>query len=399
MSNKKKFVLCIIGILFIIVVLFAMQHILVYSIRDNHINRDIYILSTKGSYEYSPTEKDNFVVANSEKIYICFADKVYEYVDDDNLNLFIKCEAKPTHMAVTDRYLIYSVTEFYTCRVDLESGHREYLLKDMEVGGIFVVDDDYFINVTGIYVGGDYNSANKMYLFEGESTSAIEIPLEGQEKCEDKSLAGYDEVLKYTYGEYDVYIGANPGRTSSAYKAVVDNGNINSFAREGVFFLDGKVISFFGGKYNIGQNHNELYSIEQGNIGVFGCMSSVYNDRIYSVVQVGKGYTAGAPNPASVKYDVLLEISPDGHEDILYKTTKKQRIVGYDIENNKVIVYQNNGNVYAIDLNDNEKTRLMKLGKADTSLYFEWINDRLFVFEEYEYNKFKLVGSSIIATE
>ncbi len=392
MSNKK-IVLCIIGILFIIATILVMQHILVYSIRDNYISRDIYILSTKGSYEYSPTEEDDFVVANSDKIYICLEDKVYEYVDDDKLNLLVECEAKPTHMAVTDRYLIYSVTELYTCRVDLENGHREYLLKDMEADGIFVVDDDYFIKVAGIYTDGDYNSVNEMYLFEGESTSAIEIPLEGQEKCDDKSLAGYDEVLKYTYGEYDVYIGANPGRTSSAYKAVVKDGNINSFAREGVFFLDGQVMSFFSGRYNIGQNHNELYSIKQRNIGVFGCMSSVYNDRIYSVVQVGKGHTAGAPNPASVKYDVLLEISCDGNENILYKTAKKQRIVGYDIENDKVIVYQNNGNVYAIDLEDNEKTKLMKIGKGKTSLYFEWADDRLFVFEEYGYSEFRFVGS------
>lgn len=392
MSSKKKYYGIII-ILFIIVAFFSMKHILAYVILDNYIRRDIYILSTKGSYEYSPTEGENLVVANSDKTYICLEDKVYEYIDDDNLNLLIECEAKPTHMAVTDRYLIYSVAEYYTCRVDLKSGRREYLLKDMGVDGIFVVDDDYFIKVTGIYADGEYNSTNELYLFEGESTSAIEIPLEGQEKCEDKSLAGYDEVLKYTYEEYDVYIGANPGRTSSSYKAVVKDENIYNFEREGVFFLDGHVVSFFSSRYNIGQNDNELYSIKGSNIGVFGCMSSVYNDRIYSVVQVGKGFTAGAPNPDMIMYDVLLEISADGYENILYKTTKKQRIVGYDIEKNQVIIYQNNGKIYAISLENNNKTKLMELDKADANLYFEWADDRLFVFEEYEYSKFRFVGS------
>ncbi len=164
--------------------------------------------------------------------------------------------------------------------------------------------------------------------------------------------------------------------------AIKKGEKLYSLVVDAQYLINEEIVSF-GDKNYVYGDKNEIIKIEDyEKYGIFSQMSAMYDGEIYSVIQIGTGYKAGGPNPEKVYCDVLMNISPAlGEENILYKTDVASRIVGFDIEKNLVILFNEKGQVCSLNLETKEEKVLMQINKGTTPLLFQWSNDRLFVFE------------------
>lgn len=398
----KKIIKCI--VLFIIALLGLIAVVILTTFLSKvfdgtgNVKNDVYVLEVKDCAGLNNDRPNCFVTASDDRIFLFSGHVIYEYSEGDLVAVKDLGEKNIKYMAATDKYLIYSTGDSRTYRLDIETKETIILFEYLIIDGIYVNGDDYFISVTGEYKDSDMAYFSETYLFEDDETEGIKLGTY-LEECDEteECLAGYEVVLKGEYENYTIYGGNKKGSSNNYMAFVQTQDGLCLLGKQAVYLLDGRLLSFDGREYVFDSKLYEMKILRDEVVGVFASLSTLYDDKIYALCQVGNGYTAGKPNPITNKYDALVQISPvDGEEKIIYKTDKtKCRIVGFDMPNNVIYLYNSDGEVCRMDLSTKEETVLMDGISGENQLYFEWCADRLFVFEEetaYGYN-YKFIGA------
>lgn len=370
------FLLAILGIIIIFkvvsmgIVTFVAKE---YSSQFVSVGRDVDIIKVNDS---SVNCNYSMVESNGERTFISSDNVIYEWISDDELVEIKKLDSYVKAMGVTEKYLILTIHNGGTYRIDIDSWVETELLLDKSVDNVIVAGDDYFLVQSGEYIDDDYRSHRNLYMFTGEDTKGVEIPLGESFKMSNEKFFGYDEVIECERGEYTIYSGDN------RYIAIKKDNEIYSLVDDAQFLVGGNIVSFGDKGYVYGGKKQNIIIEDYKRYGIFSQMSMMYNEEVYSVIQVGTGYKAGSPNPDKVYCDILMSISPKiGKEKLIYKTDDASRIVGFDIKKDLVILYNKNSQVCSLNLETKEKKILMQLQKNSTPLLFQWSRGRLFVFE------------------
>ena len=387
----------IIGLLALAIVVVLITVLTKVYENSGNVKNDVYVLEVKDCAGVSDDRRNCFVTASDEHTFLFSEHVIYGYSEGKLITVKDLGQEDIEYMVATDKYLIYYTGDAITYRINIETREEDILFEDLFVDGIYVNGNDYFISG-----GGSHKEENKetyfheTYLFEDDEIEGIKLGTYLEEYDEiEECLAGYELVLKGEYGNYTIYGGHKKGSTSNVLAFVQTEDELCLFGKQAVYLLDGRLLSFDGREYVFDGKSYEIQILYDERVGVFANLSTLYDDKIYALCQVGTGYTAGKPNPTRNKYDVLVQISPiDGEEKIIYKTDKtKSRIVGFDMPNNVIYLYNSDGEVCRTDLSTNEETVLMDGISEENRIYFEWCADRLFVFEEEDSFDYKFIGA------
>lgn len=395
LSKFQKQVICTTAI---VITLLALVMILPLVFRSTgNVKYDIYVLDVKDGGSQSVNTSEGFVAASSEHTFLFSGHIIYEYFDGKLDAVKDLGQENIQYMAVTDDYLIYYTTgSDMTYRMDIETREEIGILEYMVVDGIYVYGNDYFISVAGKYKDSERTYFSETYLFEGDDVKGIKLETFLKENdVTTERLAGYEVMLKGEYGRYTIYGGRVHGSSTDMISFVETEDGLCLLENQAVYVFDGKLLSFGRNEYVLDGETYTLYTLREESVGVFASLTARYGDKIYTLYQVGTGYTAGKPNPITNKYDVLVQISPvEGKEDVIYKTNgAKERIVGFDMTKEVVYLYNSDGEVCSVDLETNQETVLLDNVFGRNRLYFEWCGDRLFVFKDTEAFDYEFVGA------
>lgn len=364
---------------------------------SGNVKNDVYVLAVKDCAGLSEDRLSCFVTASSEHIFLFSENIIYEYSDGNIITVKDLGQEDIEYMVATDKYLIYYTGNAVTYRIDIETGKEVILFDNLFVDGIYVNGNDFFISGGGVYKENNKDTHfHETYLFENDDIEGKKLETYLEEcNVTDECLAGYDVVLKGEYGNYTIYGGQKKGSSSNVIAFVQTEDGLCLFGKQAVYMLDGSLLSFNSREYVFAGKSYEMQILDDERVGVFASLSTLYDDKIYALCQVGNGYTAGKPNPIRNKYDALVQISPiDGEEEIIYKTDHtKNRIVGFDMSSNVIYLYNFDGEVCRMDLSTQKETVLMDGISKQNRLYFEWCADRLFVFEDDGSFNYKFIGA------
>ncbi|MBO5390075.1 MAG: hypothetical protein J6A59_18435 [Lachnospiraceae bacterium] len=355
------------------------------------VGRDVSVLSVDGSHGEADEITDRFVVSNGKDTFIYDDGYLCEYIDDNNI---IKIKEigteKLRHMAINDKYLLYGTYD-HTYRYDIESGEEISVLNNIYVEQIAAIDGTFFVETQYLKVGSEKKIYNKLLVLGEDATQFVEIPIDEPQKEYDEAHIEGIPVYETVYEDYCIYIGDVPGNTNDVL-AVEKNGEMYAFRAEAIFMIKAHMVTMDDGRYMYNGTSYGIDEIEGEEVRNFACLSSKYKDDIYTVVRKGRGHNMEDANPSSVKDEYLVKISPETNTTkVLYEANNKTRILGFDVEANKVYLLNNKGLIYMQDLDTEEKADVVKLDGSVGNLYVEWCNDKLYVFE-YN-NGYKLVGS------
>ena len=328
-SGLNKILKCIastiIALLALVTVVVLTTALIKFYGSSGNVKNDVFVLEVKDRAGLSDDRRNCFVTASAERIFLFSEHVIYEYSEGDLITVKDLGQEDIEYMVATDKYLIYYTGNAITYRINIETGEEDILFEDLFVDGIYVNGNDYFISG-----GGSHKEENKetyfheTYLFEDDEIEGIKLGTYLEEYDEiEECLAGYELVLKGEYGNYTIYGGHKKGSTSNVIAFVQTEDGLCLFGKKAVYLLDGRLLSFDGREYVFDGKSYEMQILHNESVGVFASLSTLYDDKVYALCQVGNGYTAGKPNPISNKYDVLVQISPtDGEEKIIYKTDR-----------------------------------------------------------------------------
>lgn len=355
------------------------------------VGRDINILSVYGSHGDAGALTERLAVSNGKDTFIYDDGCLCQYIDDDNIiTIKVLGEQRLDTMAITDKYLLY-YTYGHTYRYDIETGEEVSILDDIYVEQITAIDNTFFITTDHIGSDSPLEIYNYLVILEGDDVKGIEIPIDTPQQEYGETHIEFISMYTTVYEEYCIYIGDMPGSRNSVL-AVEKDGELYSFWKDAIFIVDGHMVTMDDGRYMYNGVSYGIQGIREEKMRHYACMSSQYNDDIYTVVRKGTGYTMEYANPIAVEDEYLVKISPTCcTEEVLYKADNKTRIVGFNVETNKVYLINDKDLIYMQDLETNAKENIVKLDSSVGKLYFEWCNNKLFVFE-YD-DGYKLIGS------
>lgn len=355
------------------------------------VGRDVSILSVDGSRGEAYEITDRLVVSNGKDTFMYDDGYLCQYVDDNNI-IKIKDlgKEKLRHMAINDKYLMYGTYD-HTFRYDIESGEEISILENIYVEQIASIDGAFLVETQYLEVDSDKKIYNNLLILSEDATKLAEIPIDEPQKEYGETHIEGIPVYETIYEDYSIYIGDVAGNTNDVL-AVKKDGQMYAFRAEAIFMVENHMVTMDDGKYMYDGTTYGIDTIKGKEVRNFACLSSQYNDDIYTVVRKGRGRNMEDANPSSVEDEYLVKISPKTNEsEVLYKANNKTRILGFDVEAGKVYLLNDKGLIYMQDLATEEKEDVVKLDSSVGNLYVEWCNDKLFVFEYSQ--GYKFVGS------
>lgn len=399
-SNRKKrgilktliIVATVVGaLIYIVPKLLLLLFIYVFAPDLNDVSRNINVLSVAGSYGNTGEYVSRLVVSNGDDTYIYQEGCICKYIDDDNaVPIAEAVEGRIYHMAINDKYLLYNTYD-QIFRYDLATGEEILLLDDISVDQIMVVDNVFFVQTDKSDALGVSKDYNYLIAFEGDDTHGERLSLDADYESYGEKHIEDIPMYKTSYKDYTIYIGDMPWK-ERAVIAIEKDSILYPFRDEAVFMIDGHMVTLDEGQYMYEGKLYDIKSTKEEHIRHYACMSCLYNDEIYILTREGHGYTALYPNPIAVKEEYILKISPDkGRDEILYKADEKSRIAGFDIEAGKIYLIDKKDVISMQDIETQKREKITCIPDLHMTLYFEWCNDRLFIFG-YD-GDYKLLGS------
>lgn len=356
----------------------------------------VLVMSVKDSIGFltAPPNMD-LTCENSKTIYIALEHGIYEYCDG-SLTLIHALEDKKyaVSVACTEKYLIYMDNEYDTFRLDLSTGEKTQLFERKAVD-IFAFEDDFFVKM---YTPQEENSAYKLYIFEGDSLDKVELsPFL-------KNGVQYDSYIKGKYKDYELF-GYYDSEFNSYYSRIVKLKGKQICQEDATYYINDSILNF-GFKDGRCMNYyydNQSYEIKalkdfsEYKYCIYGAFSTVYNDKLYTMVQFGTGGRYyGEPNPSYSGGDAIICLSPLQETDsMIYKTEDSyERIVGFDIEADVVYVYNDEyAEIRKVDMSTGEYAVIRDNLPTDTILHFEWCGDKLFIIDNCGYVYYTFVDA------
>ena len=337
------------------------------------------------------------VCANDTDIYIYLdQDGIYRYVSDDKLELVKNlgdsyCQA----IACTNCYIIFIDETGKPYRLDLKT-KEELSLLDQEAYRIYANGEDFFIE----------DSDGILWLFQGDSAEGVNIDQYMKTHC---SLTEEDSNVSCTYNDYTFY-GSSKSEEISIF--LIEKGNWQESAGDYESCkLEDDIVYFTFHMEQAGEEREQtawchykdsktavLPDIDMEE-AFLNNLSVVNDNKIYSLVKYGMEFKE--PVGWYPTKEALLMVSPTDHAEnscIFSVDIDHERIIGMDIENNRIYLYNagssvSGGKIYEVDITNNEKTLLKKDIDNTGILHFSWEGDRLFIMKESGTGRFSLVGT------
>lgn len=376
----------IIGALIIIVPKLLLYLLIRFISPDlNEVERRIVISDVAGS------NTNHIMASNGKETFVYVDGNICKYIDDNNIVIIKEMNGEDLrHICVSDKYLVYD-TYSQTYRYDIATGKEIKLLENISIDYIACIDNVFFVKTDTSELYTENKNYNYLIVYEGDDTEGVKIDVDVPDESYGENHIENIPMYKSTYKDYSIYIGYMTYNEMDVI-AIEKDGVMHSFREEAIFMVDNHMVTMDLGKYKYNNQTHNIKAIQEDSMKYFACMSCLYNDDIYVVTREATGHTRFDTAPDAVEEDYLLKISPkDGREYVLYKADKETRIVGFNIEKNKIFLINKEGQIYMQDLTSGAKENITKVEDEKLTLYFKWCNDRLFIFGHNQ--EFWLIGS------
>lgn len=383
MKKKRGIIWIFVGVTIIIIGLLIVKTVLKDNIakrNEERANNQIVVGGVKDCLgEEQESLVSQIVCSNSEDTYIALNTKIYRCVDGE-LEQILETDGKQIDkIACTDKYIIYFAGDVVN-RVDLQNGTQHTLFEEAFSVSIIANEADYIIT----YNMDDKDDKNyQWFLFCGDDTQGVELT-RYLEKVDDKSAYGIYEGYEI-YGLWDE--GIESYYISLIKKDDWQMANVDNC----VCVVKGEILSSKvendGVYYEYGNNEYSLDildTVSKNKAGIYAPFATVYDNKLYVMVQfMRKNEDDTHSNPGYEK-DAVICINPATNEqEVVYETSgEREKIVGYDAEENLVYIYNDmDASVKRVHLDNKEEVIIASELPRDVTLYFDWSKDGLVIVQ------------------
>lgn len=310
---------------------------------------DIYTYSLNDNNCY-----DSMIYSNSSASWLLYDDMVYELDGEQLKPLF-----NALYMGVTEKYIYYFYPDGVLSRYELSTGKITELSEKTVYADIYTHGDDAFIRCKDVenYAGTSVETQlGNVYYYQDDS-----------DEC--TILNELEEIDEYKIiSEKVEYEG-----THSQIKAITSpDGWYASFDYQAFWIpVSGEMVKI------------PTYGTTEENVGLayISDYAALFHDEIFIMVphhQERNKSKRNFPSEFSLG-DSLYQLDSENVSLAkgIYDTQDNDRIVGYNISDDTVYIYREQG-IYVITISDLSEKKICDLEKAN-AYYFEWNNGKLYI--------------------